>query len=177
MARESDPDDVDVEALLRAYPSVDGVDRDLLAGIAVDAMGLDGLVGDHLIEKYFDLFVRDGRARLLKEMADRAGITFSEAKLRWKDPEDVAAEIGHRAMKAVESWGRCQRCGVHPEEMFREDNPSRPIEFPKWKFEFHKCRSCEILRKLNEGEDDGDPWRIAPRSPGDDLQDGPGLFD
>lgn len=169
MARGSDPD-IDVEALLRGYPSVDRVDRDLLAGAVIDSMDLSGLAGDQLVADYFDLFTRDKRARIVKELADRAGITYRMAMERWADPEDLAAEIGHRAVQAVESWKRCPQCGLDHDDMF--DDRGRWLPFGRFKMKFRNCDIARILKNNNEDEDHG-VWRMEPRGRGDEIQEGP----
>lgn len=172
MASDTDPD-VEIEALLRGYPSIDAVDRKLLAGAVVDAMDLAGLAGDELVAEYFDLFTRDKRARIVKELADLAGIPYSVARKVWSNPEDIAAEIGHRAVKSVEAWKRCPQCGLDHADVF--DHRGRWLPFPRWKMKFRNCDIARILKSLNEDTKEGQ-WGLEPAGRGDEIQEGPNPF-
>jgi len=120
------------------------------------------------VASFLDLFQRDPEARLRMACARRAGITYSEAMLRWRDLDDLAAEIAWDDLEASGAFNRCPSCGVDPADM--EDDRGRPLREPRWQVKGYTCLACEMMAgladKLTEDERQTHRYRMVPRPPG-----------
>lgn len=121
----------------------------------------------------------DPEARLRKQLADRAGIPYSQALLRWREPDDLAAELASIGLRAEDHKARCQTCGTRPDEWLDFTDPEwpRPLDHPPYKFFLWDCYACDMLYELNQGVDQeqtarGMRWIIAPRADGEPTVDG-----
>lgn len=121
------------------------------------------------IASWLDLFQRDLESRVRMQCARRAGIPYSEAELRWRDFDDLAAELAFDQLEAMGAFDRCPGCGVAPGEM--EDERGRPLREPAYKVVGYTCLACEMMQglsdKLTEDEAKVRRYRLLPRAPGE----------
>ena len=134
---------------------------------------------EELLGKWLLGFEGSTEFRLLMRCARRAGIPMSEARRRWIDPDDLAAEIAFDAFEAREAAAACGRCGVDPRDQINFDI-KRPHDFPKWRADAYYCPICDDLARLeakmaksNEKSPDRGGWqlRVIPN----DGDEGPEL--
>ena len=121
------------------------------------------------VASWVDLFQRDPESRLRMACARRAGIPYGEALLRWRDIDDLAAELAWDHLEAEHAFRRCPQCGVDPADM--EDERGRPLKEPGWKVVGRGCLACEMIDGLTESLSDTERrtwrYRLAPRLPGE----------
>jgi hypothetical protein len=147
---------------------------ELAAGLARFATDVEGLGIEAAAGEMLDHFERSAMARAWMRAARRAGIPYSEARLRWRDPEDLAAEIAWDAYEALDRLRRCPSCGVDPDEIV--DEAGVLLERGAWKVAYRTCAACSELHQADrtigkEGREHGEHVRLLPRGPGEDLID------
>lgn len=161
------------EALLMGRTLEDPSIRALLGGYLRDAMDRSGLGLDPEIGALVDLFRRDAQSRALMAIARRAGCTFGEARRRWADPEDLAAEIAWDAIAAAHHWAACPSCGLDPADLL-DPETKRRLSQGRWKLQQFTCEYCAMRAAALAGRDKDDTtsdYRWVPRAPGDPLLD------
>lgn len=140
--------------------------RALMDGSVRLASDMTGFGLDGRVAYWADIFQRSPEHRLVMRLARDAHIPYSEAQHRWRDAEDLAAEIAFNALEAAEHEARCPKCGVTPDDMYGEDG--RELKEPRWKFATHNCRVCKTIASLQEDLGENGEIRLMHRDLGDE---------
>lgn len=127
------------------------------------------------VMRWVDRFVRSPENRVVMQAARRAGISMSEARVRWQNDDDLAAEIGWDIYQAMEELARCPKCGIDPDDVFDENGAV--LDRPRWKIHRARCPFCQRLALAeanveDKARKDGVHIRVLPWSEGDLFSDG-----
>lgn len=138
-------------------------------------MSVVGIGLEPRIEEKIDLISRSKETRLVMRLARKAGISYSEARDRWRLPDDLAMEFAFDAIEAAETLTRCPDCNVDPADVLDPDT-NKPLDKGLWKIYETFCWFCgELARaRKNIDEDDqlqGRQIRPMPRGPGEPFRD------
>lgn len=160
------------QALLIGWAPLGAHTRALLEGAVREATEVTGLGLEGSVAEWAELMASSPQHRALMVIARRAGIPFSEAEYRWRDPEDLAAELAFDAYESAERLASCPNCGVKHEDMV--DERGRPLKRGRWKFVQFSCFTCRTMKELRKGletekGEGSTDYRLMPRADGDEL--------
>lgn len=122
--------------------------------------------------EWLSTFMRNPEARLRMRLARSAGISYSEALIRWRDPEDLGAEMAFDMLQADDREHTCpnghdQRLWVDERGRFLDNGP--------YKITVESCQVCATLEGLQQNLIDestkkktpGAEYVIRRREPGE----------
>ena len=135
----------------------------------------DDPLGPEYIAALRVAFETDPEARLIMQVARRAGLPFSEVSERWSR-RDLAYEVAWQAHEVETESRRCPGCGIDPEDMLKENGRDLGDQF-LWRLEVRHCPFCEeraeAAARLSGGDYQRPPPHVyyRPRQPGEPFID------